>query len=216
MRWRIVAMTLGLVLAAPALARADSFNPISVGVGASTLGYGVTLERPLLFNLSARIVTGRLSSSDERRYDGNPYTRTFNENNALVAADFRPSSGRWRLSAGVLFGSDRTDYIVRDNAGTYALNGNSYPVASAGLVKSTVSYARPAPFAGVGGGTGITRGLAISFDVGAVLRNGTLTTSTSGVLAGDPAFSRDLAATGAQFKRRFLQPVVSVGLTYRP
>ena len=216
MRWRIAAMTLGLVLAAPALAYADSFNPISIGIGASSLGYGVTLERPLLFNLSARVVTGRLSSSEERRFDGNPYTRTFRESNVLVAGDFRPSSGRWRLSAGVLFGGDRTDYVVRDNAGSYTLNGNTYPVGTAGTVTSSVSYARPAPFAGVGGGTGITRGLAISFDVGAVLRNGTLTTSSTGVLQNDPAFTRDLAVTSAQFKHRFLQPVISVGLTYRP
>jgi hypothetical protein len=209
-------MVLGLVLAAPAIACADSFDPISIGVSANTLGFGVTLERPLLFDLSARVATGLLSNSDEHSYDGNPYTRTNRENNVLVAMDWRPYAGRWRLSGGIVLGGDHVDYTARDNGGGYLLNGNRYPVATAGTVMSRVSYARPALYAGVGGGTGIVHGMTISFDIGAVLRNGTLETSASGPLQSNAQFQRDLTTTATQFKTRYLQPVIGVGLTYRP
>lgn len=216
MRIRAAAMLLGLVLAAPAAAQADSFDPISIGVHASTLGFGVTLERPLLFDLSARLVTGSLSNSDEREYDGNPYTRTSRENNVLLAMDWRPYAGRWRLSGGIVLSGDHVDYTARDNGGSYLLNGNRYAVANAGVVTSRVSYSQPALYAGIGGGTGIVHGLTISFDIGAVLRNGTMQSSASGPLQTNPQFQHDLAATAAQFKTRFLQPVIGVGLTYRP
>ncbi len=217
MKWVGAAVTLVALCGAPAVARADSFDPISFGVQASTLGFGISLERPLLFNLSARVSTGALSTDDQQTYGGAPWTRTLHESNVLVAADWRPNSGRYRLSAGLLFGGDYTNYAVQSVDGTtYTINHSVYPTAQAGVVGAQVSYGHPAIYAGVGGGTGITRGFALSFDVGLVLRNGSVTTSATGPLQNDPRFRADLQTIASQFQTRSIQPVIDLGLVYRP
>ena len=214
--FKLAAALLGALCVVPATARADSFDPISIGVSASTLGFGVTLERPLLFNLSARITTGALSTSTTQSYDNNPWVSTFHESNVLVAMDWRPYAGRWRLSAGLLFGSDNVQKVAQSFGPNYTLNGNTYPVNQAGIVSAQVSFARPAIYAGFGGGTGILKGLTIGFDAGVVVRNGTTTTYATGPLQNNPQFLADLNATAANFRTRFIQPVVGIGLVYRP
>jgi hypothetical protein len=216
MRWRFVAALVGALCVTPAVARADSFDPISFGVHASTLGDGVTLERPLLFDLSARVTTGFLSSTSKPVYDGNPWTSTFHENNVLVALDWRPYAGRWRLSGGLLLGGDHIDKVAQNNGGNYLLNGNAYPVTAAGTVSAHISYAQPAVYLGVGAGTGILKGLTIAFDAGIVIRNGTLSTNATGPLQANAQFQNDLAITAGQFRTRLVQPVVGIGLVYRP
>jgi hypothetical protein len=216
MKWRFVAVLLGALCLIPAAARADSFDPLSYGVHVSTLGDGITLERPLLFDLSARVTTGFLSTSSQQTYDGNPWTSTFHENNAVVAMDWRPYGGRWRLSGGLLLGGDHVDKVAQNVAGNYLLNGNTYAAGAAGVVSAHVSFARPAIYLGFGGGTGIFKGLTISFDAGIVIRNGTLSTNATGPLQANAQFENDLAATAAQFRTRLVQPVIGVGLVYRP
>jgi hypothetical protein len=216
MRWGVAAVLLGAFCALPATARADSFDPVSFGVHASTLGDGITLERPLLFDLSARVATGFLSSTSQMTYGNNPWTSTLHENNVLLAMDWRPYSGRWRLSGGILLGGDYIDNVARNVGGNYLLNGNTYPVSNAGVVASRISYSRPAIYLGFGAGTGILKGLTIAFDAGIVIRNGTLATSATGPLRANPQFQADLAATASQFRTRFIQPVIGVGLVYRP
>jgi hypothetical protein len=216
MRWRVVAVLLGALCLIPAIARADSFDPISIGAHIGTLGAGVTLERPLLFDLSARITTGTLSTTTQQSYNNAPWTSTFHENNVVVAMDWRPYGGRWRLSSGLLFGGDYVNKVAQSTSGNYLLNGNTYPVSGAGIVSARVSYARPSIYAGFGGGTGILRGLTIGFDAGVVVRNGSLSTYATGPLAGNPTFQSDLAATASQFRTRLIQPVIGIGLVYRP
>jgi hypothetical protein len=214
--FKLVAPLLLALCVSPTIARADSFDPISIGAHVGTLGAGVTLERPLLFDLSARLTTGLLSTTSMQSYNNAPWTSTFHENNVLAAMDWRPYGGRWRLSGGLLFGGDYVNKVAQSTNGNYLLNGNSYPVSGAGVVSARVSYARPAIYLGLGGGTGVLRGLTIDFDAGIVVRNGSLSTSATGPLAGDAAFQSDLAATASQFRTRLIQPVIGIGLVYRP
>lgn len=216
MKSRLVAVLLSALCVVPVAARADSFDPISFGVHASTLGYGITLERPLLFDLSARITTGLLSTSNAQQVNGYPWASTFHENNVLVALDWRPYAGRWRLSGGLLLGGDYVQKVAQVVGPNYQLNGNLYPVNQAGVVSARISYANPAVYLGFGGGTGILKGLTIAFDAGIVIRNGQLSTSATGPLQGDAQFQNDLNATASQFRTRMIQPVIGVGLVYRP
>ena len=216
MRWRFVAVLLGALCVIQAIARADSFDPVSFGVHASTLGDGITLERPLLFDLSARVTTGLLSTSSQHTYDGNPWSSTFHENNVLVAMDWRPYGGRWRFSGGLLLSGDHVDKVAQAVDSNYFLNGKAYPVNNAGVVSARITFAQPAIYAGFGGGTGILKGLTIAFDAGIVVRNGTLSTNATGPLQASAQFESDLAATAAQFRTRLVQPVIGVGLVYRP
>ncbi len=107
-----VALAVGIA-ALPTVARADLFSSLSYGVHASTIGDGITLEKPLLYDFSVRVTTGALSVSNQSSYDGTPYVTTTRYNNFGVIGDFRPYGGRYRISAGLVFGSDRIDNIAR-------------------------------------------------------------------------------------------------------
>jgi hypothetical protein len=200
----------------PAAARADLFSSVSYGAQVSTIGAGVTVEKPLLYNFSARITTGSGSYSSTLRYDGTPYTTTNKFGNVAVIADFRPSAGRYRLSGGVLVGSDRIDGTARAANGNVQVGNGIYSAAQTGVVATRVAFDRPSLYAGVGTGTGLVKGLAFTFDAGVLLRNGTATTSASGPLANDPAFRADLGRLRGELRTRILVPVFSLGLVFRP
>lgn len=214
---RLAAAACAVVLtAAPAAARADVFSSLSYGVHAGTIGDGITLEKPLLYDFSLRLETGALSVSQQLSYDDNPYTTTNHYNNLALIADFRPSSGRYRISAGLIFGGDRVDNVARDDGTAIRIGDNFYPVTGTGIVTTRVAYARPSLYFGVGTGTGLIRGLALQVDAGAIVRNGTTTAGATGPLASDPFFQADLQRLRGQLRTHVVVPVISVGLVYRP
>jgi hypothetical protein len=200
----------------PIAARADLFSSVSYGVHASTIGHGITLEKPLLYDFSLRISTGALSVSDESTYDNNRYTTTTHYNNVAVIADFRPSAGRYRISGGLVFGNDRIDNVARDEAAQVRIGQGLYPIGGTGTVTARVRFDRPSLYAGVGTGTGLIRGLALQFDAGALVRNGTASASATGPLAANPAFQADLERLRNEQRTHIVVPVISVGLVYRP
>ena len=214
---RLAAAACAVVLAAlPAAARADVFSSLSYGVHASTVGDGLTLEKPLLYDFSLRLETGSLSVTQQFLYDNNPYTTTNHYDNVALIADFRPYAGRYRLSGGLIFGGDRVDNVARDDGTTIRIGDNFYPVTGTGIVATHVAYTRPSLYFGVGTGTGLVRGLALQVDAGAIVRNGTTTAGATGPLANDSVFRADLQRLRAQLRTHVVVPVISVGLVYRP
>jgi hypothetical protein len=214
-RLAAASFTLALV-AMPAAARADLFSSVSAGVHVSTIGHGITLEKPLLYDFSVRVTTGSLSVSQQSTYDTTSYTTTTRYSNVGVIADYRPYAGRYRISGGLVFGNDRIDNVARDSAGLIRVGNNLYPVTGTGTVNARVRFDRPSLYAGVGTGTGLVRGLALEFDAGALVRNGTASAFASGPLANDPAFRADLRRLQGELRTHVVVPVLSVGLVYRP
>jgi len=214
---RLAAASFAAALAAlPAAARADLFSSVSYGVHASTIGDGISLEKPLLYDFSLRIKTGAMSVSQQFSYDNNPYTTTTRYNNVAVIGDYRPYAGRYRISGGFVFGNDRIDSVARTETATMRVGNGIYPVSGTGQVSARVRFDRPSLYAGVGTGTGLIRGLALAFDAGVLVRNGTATAHATGALAGDPAFRADLERLRAEQRTHVVVPVISVGLVYRP
>jgi hypothetical protein len=212
-----VAASLAVALAAlPAVARADAFSAVSFGAHVSSIGDGITIEKPLLSDFSMRLETNNLSVSDQLSYDNTKYVSTTHFQNVGIIADFRPYGGRYRISGGLLFGGDRIDNVARPGGGTIQVGNGLYPVSGTGTVTSRVQFNRPAIYAGVGTGTGLIKGLALTFDAGVLVQNGTASTSATGPLVADPAFQADLARLQGELRTRIVTPVVSVGLVYRP
>ncbi|HZO92995.1 MAG TPA: hypothetical protein VFB22_04445 [Candidatus Baltobacteraceae bacterium] len=204
------------LLAPPAVARADAFSAVSVGVHAGTTGAGVTLEKPLLYNFSVRIETNWLTVAQQMRYDAQSYASTSHFRNAGVIADFRPYGGRYRLSAGLLFGSDEIDNVAQPSGSTIQVGSGVYSGAAAGSVTSRVRFDRPSIYLGAGTGTGIIPGLALSVDGGILIRNGHASASANGPLQNDPGFEANLNRLAGELRTHVVSPVFSVGLVYRP
>ena len=214
-RLAAASFTLALV-AMPGAARADLFSSVSAGVHVSTIGHGITFEKPLLYDFSVRVTTGSLSVSEQSTYDSTSYTTTTRYSNVGVIADYRPYAGRYRISGGLVFGNDRIDNVARDVGALVRVGNGLYPISGTGTVNARVRFDRPSLYAGVGTGTGLVRGLALEFDGGVLVRNGTATVVASGALANDPAFRADLERLRGELRTRVVVPVLSVGLVYRP
>ena len=214
---RLAAASFAAALAAlPAAARADLFSSVSYGVHASTIGDGITLEKPLLYDFSLRIKTGALSVSQQFSYDNNPYTTTTRYNNVAVIGDYRPYAGRYRISGGLVFGNDRIDSIARAETPALRVGNGIYPASGTGTVSARVRFDQPSLYAGVGTGTGLIRGLALAFDAGVLVRNGTATANATGPLTNDAAFRADLERLRSEQRTHIVVPVISIGLVYRP
>jgi hypothetical protein len=216
MRRLVAASFAAASLALPAAARADLFSAVSIGAHAGTTGAGVTLEKPLLYNFSLRLESNALSVSQQIRYDGQPYASTSRFRNIGVIGDFRPYGGRYRLSAGLLFGSDEIDNVAQPQASFTTVGTGIYPNAGAGAVTSRVRFDRPAIYLGGGAGTGIVPGLSLTVDAGVLVRNGHASPSATGPLQNDPAFQANLNQLAGELRTRIVSPVFSVGLVYRP
>lgn len=204
------------LLVSPAVARADAFSPISIGAHAGTLGYGVSLERPLLFDLSGRIETGAMTVSQKAAFGQQSFEQINHYDNVLAALDWRPSSSRFRISGGLLFGSNHVDYVANNSFGSYIINGHSYPVAEAGDVAARVSFDHPSIYLGTGTGGGIAPGMSISANVGIVILNGSTVISASGPAAATPMLQNDLSVLRGDFATHVVRPAISIGLLYRP
>ena len=171
---KLALLLAALLCAIPAAARADSFDPISVGLSASTLGFGdhagaaaaVRLERARRDRVTLVVDRADLRQQPVGR-------RPFTKITCWSRLDWRPYAGRWRLSGGLLLRRRLRAKVAQSFGPNYTLNGNVYPVNQAGVVSARTSYARPAIYLGFGGGTGILKGLTIAFDAGIVVRNGT-------------------------------------------
>lgn len=211
------AASLAVALAAlPAAARADAFSPVSFGAHVSTTGAGVTLEKPLLYDFSMRIETNYLSVSQQLSYDNVKYNSTSKFQNVGIIADFRPYAGRYRISAGLLFGGSRIDNVAEPGGSTIQVGNAVYPTSGTGTVTSRVQFDRPAIYAGIGTGTGLIKGLALTLDAGFLVQNGHATANATGPLVNDPAFRASLAQLQGELRTRIVSPVFSVGLVFRP
>lgn len=214
---RVVAASLATALAAlPAAARADLFSSLSYGVHVSTIGDGITLEKPLLYDFSLRLTTNNASVSQQLSYDDTPYVSTAKYNNFALIGDYRPSGGRYRISGGLVFGNDRIDNTARPEGPMFQVGNGLYSATGTGIVTSRVAFDRPSLYAGVGTGTGIIRGLSLALDAGILIRNGTASAKATGPLANDPLFRADLNHLAGELRTHVVVPVLSVGLTYRP
>jgi hypothetical protein len=214
---RFAAGAFALALAGlPAAARADLFSSVSYGAHIGTTGAGITLEKPLLYDFSVRITTNNLSVSQQLSYDTTHYTSTNHYQNVGIIGDFRPYGGRYRISAGLLFGNDRIINVAQQQGPVIAVGSGFYPVAGTGQVTTQVRFDRPTIYAGVGTGTGLIPGFALTLDAGFEIRNGHASGSATGPLANDPAFQASLGQLVGELRTHQVSPVVSIGLVYRP
>ncbi|HYD94971.1 MAG TPA: hypothetical protein VEC01_06570 [Noviherbaspirillum sp.] len=216
--WALLAAGFGC--AAPAQAQVGL--TASVGTG----GLGLHASVPVHPQMHARFGVNALNysydgSTTNVDYDYRLKLRTFD---ALL--DYFPNESGLRLSAGVVYNGNKIDAHGRPTAaGTYRLNGRSYPAATAGTLEGRVDFRNLAPYLGVGWGNPAAKekGWAFSADLG-VLFQGSPRTSLANVGCTAPVLVCTQLAADVAAENRELQddvndfkayPVVRLGVSYR-
>jgi hypothetical protein len=206
------------VIAFPAAANADVTNSTSVGVQASTLGYGVELSHSIAPHTELRVSSGSLQFTHNGDSDGLTYQGSVHLQNISGFIDYYPA-GVFRVSAGVVTGNDHLDINgVPDAGGSFTLNGTTYTGAQIGSVNGTAELGSGV-YVGVGTGGRSRPGVYVVSDVGVVFRSVSTTLNGYGPASTTPQFQSDLAQARNEFQNSVgvlkTYPVVTVGLAAR-
>jgi len=143
----------------------------------------------------------------------------------LLTLDVHPLGGYFRLSAGLGFNDTRADGTADSTSGTITINGTTYNTSEVGTVQGKVTFARTAPYLGLGWGAPAKsdRGWYFTSDFGVIFSKATgSVTGTCAPTLPAPLCSQlqnDLNAEAAQFKQEVEKfkyyPVIAIGAGYR-
>jgi len=208
---RILAFALAVL---PAAAMADT----SVGVRAGTLGLGVEVSYPISQRFGVRINADSYKFSRTLNQDGIDYDGKATLKTASLLADWYPFANNFRISAGPVYNGNKLG--LASQPGSVVVNGQAYTAT----IDGEVEFKKYVPYAGIGYGRPIGKGLSMTFDLGVVFQ-GTPKATLTGTCTPPPAnptacntFQSDLATQQAtlndSIKDFRYYPVVALGLAY--
>jgi hypothetical protein len=152
----------------------------------------------------------RKFNQDGIDYDGKATLKT-----ASLLLDWYPFANNFRISAGPMYNGNKLGLSTPNT--NLTVNGNPYQAQLDGQV----DFKKYVPYAGIGYGRPVGRGLSLTFDLGVVFQ-GTPTATLNGTCSPAPActatFQSDLKAQEASLndaiKNFRYYPVVALGLAY--
>ena len=212
-------LPLGLIAAVLCVPTAGASVGAAVGIG--TFGAGLVLGIPVVPGvLGARLIADGGSLGHGFVAGGQAYEATAHLRNAALLADFYPFADPFHVSAGLYYNDNIVDvHAIADN-GYYTFDGYAVPAAMVGPVTGRVTFARIAPYAGLGWGN-LTRGrpgFVFGADVGVLWQRPHVTLSAPGA-AGNPDLAAAMQMARDQVRHvadRFrLYPVAQVSFGYR-
>lgn len=208
------------LLSHAAFAQAVALRGGSTGFGAE-YGFGLN-ER-----YDARIAYFGGSVSRSFTDSGVHYDSRMRFNTGLFLADFHPTSGSFRISAGLAYNGNKFDLTANGNgSGTVELNGTNYSISQVGPITGKLTFNKINPYFGVGWGNAAKSngtGIFFSADLGGMLVNGDvkLNAACPGSMSAPQCaqFQSDLQAEQQQandsLSFRKVYPVLSFGIGYR-
>lgn len=224
-----LAVTIAILTFCPAVSFADN---LAVSAKAGSLGFGVELTKVIADN-----VTGRagLNAFD---YNKNISKSTVNYDMGLqlqtvtAIADWYPSRGIFRTSAGLFYNNNKASLNAWPATGSYIINNVTYAAADVGSMQGSMAFNSLAPYFGIGWGNpvakdkakGEDRGWGFVADIG-VMYQGTPRVTLAGTCSAAltivqcAALKSDIS--GEQIKLQSAlndftwYPVVSIGVSYR-
>ncbi|KRG57116.1 hypothetical protein ABB25_10775 [Stenotrophomonas koreensis] len=209
--------TLLLAVASVSTAQAAD-GRYSLGVGATTLGYGVDANLRLSERFSATASWSTFSVDGDVDTDEVAYTGELSSDNASVALNWHPFAGSFHLSAGLVAGDLQAVVTGTPVAGSsYTFNGQTYTAAQVGQLRGEVVIKdNMAPYAGIGWRSQ-RKGLGAYAQIGVMAARTGVALSATGMLA-DPRLAADLEAERASLEQEVdlsLYPVIGAGLHWR-
>jgi hypothetical protein len=203
-------LALALMLV-PAAAMADG----SIGVRAGSLGLGLEFSYPISGSLGVRLNADAYSYSRKFNQDGIDYDGKATLKTGSLLLDWYPFANNFRISAGPMYNGNKVGLSTPTT--NLTINNNPYTASLDGQV----DFKKYVPYAGIGYGRPVGRGLSLTFDLGVVFQ-GTPTATLNGTCSPAPActatFQSDLKAQEASLndaiKNFRYYPVVALGLAY--
>ena len=204
------------------LAHAEGGMTLQLG----SSGIGVHAVVPVAEKVQARAGINALNYS----YDGNTSDVSYNLNLKLKTidflADYYPSAGSFRLTAGLIYNGNKVDARGKpNNDGTYTLNGNVYSTGTVGVLDGHIDFRNLAPYIGLGWGNPLASDANWHFtgDLGLMLhgsaRSSLASSGCQAVAAVCAALQSDIDAENQKLRDKVanykLFPVVRVGMSYR-
>ncbi|MEO0617182.1 MAG: hypothetical protein AAFY69_13715 [Pseudomonadota bacterium] len=204
-------------LAALALSQAHAEGTIGGKVG--TLGLGLEGSYQFTDKWAVRGGFNQFDYDFEDDLDGVDFDGDLELSSITLLADYRPTSGGFRLTGGAVF-NENAIVAVADPTATYEIDDTIYTIEETGVLSADSDFDSVAPYLGLGYDWDVGERLLINFDLG-VLFQGEATVqfaSVGGTLSTDPDFLADLEAEERiaedDLEDYDLYPVLSIGLSY--
>lgn len=217
---QVYAAALALAVLAPATAEAkEQKSHVSAWVSAGSLGIGPELAYRATPLLGVRGGGAFLKVSHTFRVNDNDYHGSFRLASYGATVDLYPFRSGLRLSAGVRI--DRNKVVLRALPFRAVKIGKvTYTPEQIGTLSGTVRAADAAPTFTLGYAGGLTKGLKLAIDAGAMFqgRPHIDDLTATGLLASDPAFRTQLADEENQIANRIgrykVYPIAQISLGY--
>ncbi len=208
------------ILAFAAGALADT----SLGIRAGTLGAGVELSHAFGPHTGVRLNGDAFSRSTSRTEDNIQYDAKLRLRTASLLGDWFPFGNGFRISAGGVANGNKINLRGKPTGSTYTINGRTYNASDVGSLEGQVDFNKLAPYAGLGYGRALNKGLSLIFDAG-VMHQGSpkskITVICGPAIVGTAQCTQlqnDAAAEQARLddslKKYKNYPVLSLGLAY--
>lgn len=192
-----------------------------------TTGAGARVAIPVHSDFDVRFGMGKLDysykgSTNDLTYDYRVKGKSYD---ALL--DWFPSKdSAFHVTAGLAYNGNSIGGRARaSQAGTYAIQGNTYNAASVGSINSRIDFKKAAPYLGIGWGrsSATDKGWAFSSDVGVLFQGSPKSSLTSTGCTAEAAtcnqFATDIAKENAALSRDAnklkLYPVLRIGVSYK-
>lgn len=163
-------LAIALLACAPVVTQAQ----VAVVAKAGTLGVGADLVVPILASANARVGANWFANSRDFDKNGIDYDGKIQLRSAALLGDWFPmAASGFRVSGGVMYNGNRGKLDAKPQANaTYVFNGTTYQASDVASANGEVSWARIAPYLGIGWGNPVARTTdwSFNFDVGVMFQ----------------------------------------------
>ena len=193
------------------------YHAVSAKVG--MLGLGLEYTYSFTDRWSVRGGPYGSTYSLDQSEAGIDYEVELNWDSVSFALDFHPTTGAFRITAGVL--QNNNGALAQSSATQdVTLGGVTYTPAEVGTLRADIGFEEDASFVSFGWDWSRNRRFGVALDFG-LLNQGVplVSLSANGTLTGDPAFEADLAAEEAELRDELsdvdIFPFVTLGVVFR-
>lgn len=198
-------------------------SDVSIGVRASTLGFGVEVSKLVTSHLGVRVGANTYSLNKNVDQSDVTFDAKLKMKARTALVDLYPASrGSFHLTGGLITNPVEITAVGQPKAtGTFTINNREYTTAQVGTLTGTGKWPKTSPYAGIGFGTPANSHAALKFvfDLGAALSKSTIALTATGA-ANNAQLQSDLNAQVAKTQKDVdkyakVYPILSFGLTFR-